>query len=126
MYPVFGLFKIDVLRKTNLLEKFVGGDNALLLKILHFGDVYVINENLMSIYQAGQSKKGMIDTARQFNEGSFGIIFPMFPLTKWCYNNLGKKIFFKNFDYFIQLNLWGTFSLIIDLVRIFLKHLYNK
>ena len=44
-------------------------------------------------------------------------IFPWLPFTKWCWNNLESMIFIKNLDYFIQLNIEGEISLIIDTVK---------
>lgn len=126
MHPIYGIFRTAPLQKGYVNESFVGNDLPTLLNVLRYGDFHVIDKNLMSIYESGHSKKGIISLSKQFNKGTSGIIFPMYPLTKWCFKNLGKSIFFKNIDYFIQLNLWGGFSLVLDLFRHFLNMLYKK
>ena len=34
-------------------------------------------------------------------------IFPFYPITKWCIDNLGWKLFFMNLDHFVRLGLDG-------------------
>jgi len=126
MHSVYGVFKTNVLRDSYVNESFVGNDLPILLNALKYGDLNVVDENLMSIYDAGVSKKGIIHLSRQFNRNFSGIIFPMYPLTKWCFNCLGKRIFFKNISYFVQLNAWGIFSIFVDVVRIILIRLTHK
>jgi len=123
MQTFYGLFRTEILRKSIIKKPFVGIDQAILLNVIKYGDISVINKNLISIYSAGMSKKGIISYSRQFNQGKMGLIFPNYPLTAWCRKNLGSKIFFRNIDYFIQLNLWGGFLLFLDLIRIFLNRI---
>jgi len=127
MQIIYGLFRTKKLRESMITKPFVGVDHAILLNILHHGDISVIDKNLISIYDVGLSKQGIISLSKQFNKGALGTIFPMHILTNWCFKNLGAKIFFKNIDYFIQLNLWGGFSLVLDLIRILLNRFqYNS
>jgi len=72
-------------------------------------------------YQSGITGKGIISGMKHYENNWFTRIFPWYPLTRWCMKNLGKKIFFKNFDYFIQLNFEGFISLILDNLRNFKK-----
>ena len=122
----YGVFRTDKLQKSFKNESFVGNDSALILTVLQFGDCQVIDETLMFKYYGGMSRKGMLYNARQFNRGLVGILFPEYAYTCWCVKHLGKKLFFRNITYFVQLNLWGEFSLIIDLIRILLLHIYRK
>jgi len=61
--------------------------------------------------------KGIKNAMKHYENNWFSRLFPWYPLTKWCLKNLGIKIFLKNLDYFIQLNLEGFVSLIIDHLR---------
>ena len=55
----------------------------------------------------------------QFNQyGVLGRVFPFLPFTFWCIKELGIKIFFRNFEYFIRLN--------IHVEKILLKYWMNK
>ena len=121
MQTMYGLFRTETLRRSMITQPFVGIDHAILLNVLKYGDISVNEKKLISIYNVGMSKKGIIFFSRQFNQGKMGLIFPNYPLTAWCIKNLGSKIFFRNIDYFIQLNIWGGFLLFLDLIRIFLN-----
>ena len=78
MQIIYGLFRTKKLRESMITKPFVGVDHALLLNILHYGNISVIDKNLISIYDAGLSKKGIISLSKQFNKGAFGIIFCKF------------------------------------------------
>ena len=126
MHPIYGVYRTDKLRRSIVNEQFVGIDLAIILNVLKFGDFHVIDEVLMSVHDAGLSKKGIFSMSKELNSGSFGIIFPMAPLTSWCAKNLGIKLFLKNIDYFILLNLWGGFSIFIDIIRIMTHKIFKK
>jgi len=126
MQMIYGIYKKDSLRESFSHDKFVGYDTAIIMNILKKGDFNVVNEVLMDVYTAGVAKTGMINYSRHFNNGILGIVFPMSPLTIWSWNNLGSKLFLKNLDYFVQLNLWGAFSVIVDIIRIFLNNIIKK
>ena len=68
----------------------------------------------------------IISITKQYKQNIPAIIFPWYPLTLWCAKNLGMKIFLKNLDFFIQLNLEGGFSLIVDLIRLLLHKISKK
>jgi len=121
MQTMYGLFRTETLRRSMITQPFVGIDHAILLNVLKYGDISVNEKKLISIYNVGMSKKGIIFFSRQFNQGKMGLIFPNYPLTAWCIKNLGSKIFFRNIDYFIQLNIWSGFLLFLDLIRTFLN-----
>ncbi len=118
-WMIFGVYRSEDLRRSSVYEQFVGIDFAMILNLLRRGDVYIVDEVLMDVFNAGISNKGIIYYSSHLNSGIFGMVFPIWPLTSWCFRNLGPKIFLKNLDYFIETNLWGTFRQMMDLVRIF-------
>ena len=126
MHPFYGVYRTDKLRKSFVSDTFFGVDHATILNILRHGDLHVIDEVLMLVYDAGLSKKGIIHSIDSVSGGLAEKIFPMYSLTHWCAKNLGIKLFLRNLDYFIQLNLWGGFMLSMDLLRIFLHKITGK
>jgi len=123
---LYAVYRTDKLQECIPRESFVGNGYAIILSILQYGDFHVLDEELMSKYDSGLSSKGIISVARLYNNTPLGIAFPQLPLTRWCAKNLGKKLFFKNIIFFIQLNLWGEFTLLVDLVRLFIHSLSRK
>jgi len=112
----YSIFDTQIIRKCFISETFLGNDWAIFLNVLKYGDLRVVEEVLMQQYERGGSGKGLISASKQFNHG-IGVVFPWYALTKWCLKNLGLKFFFKNIDYFIQLNLEGCGSLLLDIVH---------
>lgn len=123
---IFGLFRIEELRKSLIDKTFVGVDLAIILNVLKYGDIHVVNEVLLEVFDAGISNRGIIKHAKTLNGNFTGILFPFYPLTSWCAHNLGTKLFLKNFDYFFITNLWGCFSQLFDLMRILTKNFNGK
>jgi glycosyltransferase involved in cell wall biosynthesis len=120
-WAVYGLYKTDILQKSFLKEYFYGNMTACMLNALRKGDMIIVNETLTEFYSGGISKQGIFKAAKSQNKGIVSILFPFYPLTSWCWNNLGSKIFLMNLDYFIELNLWGVFSQIVDIFRIIIN-----
>jgi glycosyltransferase involved in cell wall biosynthesis len=114
---IYSIFKSEIIKKSIITEPFLGNDWAIFLNVLKYGNLAVINEILMYEYERGISGKGLISSTKQFNKG-IGVIFPWYSLTKWCIKNLGVKFYIKNMDYFVQLNLEGGFSIIINVFHI--------
>lgn len=113
---IYSIFRRKEL-STCFHESFIGNDWIVFLNILKYGDLYVLDDVLMFEYQSGITGKGIIKAMQHYENNWFTRSFPWYPLTKWCFKNLSKKIFFKNLDYFIQLNFEGIGSLIIDNLR---------
>jgi glycosyltransferase involved in cell wall biosynthesis len=122
---VYGLYRTDKLRRRHVYAKFLGNDWTIVLNVLREGDYHVIDEVMMYRY-GSTSESGMFNIARMFNERNLGIILPFYPLTCWCLKNLGIRFFIKNLDYFIQINIEGSFSLWIDLIRLFVHKITRK
>jgi len=113
---IYSLFRRKEL-STCFHEPFIGNDWTVFLNILKYGDLNVLDEVLMLENQSGITGKGIISAIDHYENDLFSRIFPWYPLTKWCLVNLGKKMFLKNLDYFIQLNIEGVVSLAIDYLR---------
>lgn len=114
----YGVYRTDELRKSLIGDHFVSDTVAVVLNLLRYGDINEIDEILLQIYSGGASSKGMFYAVKLLNEGYIGKMFPHYPLTKWCIKNLGIKIFFRNFDCFIRLNLDAQFLLFINIIKI--------
>lgn len=113
---IYGLFRKSSIKKIKF-ESFIGNDWAVFLDVLKTGDLYVIDETMMYEYESGTTGKGIINSQKHYNPRPMEKIFPWLPFTKWCWINLENTIFIKNLDYFIQLNIEGEISLIIDSVK---------
>lgn len=113
----YGIYRKNELKKCIIEDSFIGFDTSYSLSILKHGDLYVVNDMLMKVFDGGESRSGMIGVAKSTNKGYFKIIFPYMPFTTWCRNQLGIKIFIKNINFFLKLQLTGLFSLSIDIMR---------
>jgi len=126
-YPlIYGIFRTDDLKRSMIEKEFVGPEVPILLNVLKYGDANVVDEVLMHKYDRGLSTGGMISLAKKLNGNLFGIIFPHYPLTLWCIKNLGVKIFFKNIDHFIKLNVGSEFLVVVDLIRALMQKMLGK
>jgi len=118
---IYGVFRTDVLKKSIILNSFVGPDVAWLINILKHGDINLENDTVMYKSYGGISTKGSLEIARNFNHGFFELIFPHYPLTKWCFKHLGTRIFFQNFGHFIKLNVGSEFLVLLDMINSLIK-----
>ena len=114
----YSVYRTRELKKGIINDEFLGSDWAENLIMLRFGDINIIEEELMFKSNQGVSSKDIISLSFIFNKGVTGKIFPWFPFTFWCTKNLGLKIFFGNIDYFLLLNYIG---LTAQLKKIWLK-----
>ena len=118
----YSLYRTNELKKSAIWEFWTGFDGAWVLNILKYGEIQVVNEFLFHSYPYGESSKGLLYIGKKYNDSIFGKIFPFYPLTKWCSNNLGKYIFLKNIDHFFRLNVDAIF---LQLVSIY-QNMKNK
>ena len=121
----YSVFRTDVVKKSIIDEYFIAHDFAVTLNILKFGNIDILGETLLLRGDKGISSKGML-TFIKLNSSMLGKFLPFYPFTSWCRKNLGYKIFFINFGYFIQLNLEGVISLILDLLRCIISKFNEK
>jgi len=110
---IYSIFKTDIIKQSFISDSFLGNDWAIFLNVLKNGDLSVVDEVLMFEYERGISGKGLISSTKQFNRG-VGVVFPWYSLTKWCQKTFGMKFYLRNIDYFIQLNVEGIMSLLLD------------
>lgn len=118
---LFSLFRTRDLKQSIVPDTFAGNDFAIVLKILEFGEINVLDKIMMYKYTGGMSGKGMISLMKELQHNSLGLIFPHYPFTSWFVSNLGWKLFFKNLDSFIKLNINGQFALFLNLLGNFVK-----
>ena len=123
---IYGIFRTDELKKSIVKESFIGNDWATMLNILKFGDFYIVEDDVMYEHIEGLSSTGIINISKLYGHKSWGKIFPWYPFTKWYLKNFKRSYFFKNLDYFIQLNLEGMLSLFLDNLRILLNKISKK
>jgi glycosyltransferase involved in cell wall biosynthesis len=113
----YGVFRTNQIKESFVLEKIIGIDTCIIFNILKFGEIFVIDETLMKVYNQGVSRKGMIGLTQTAEYNLFQTIFPMYPFTKWCGKNLGYSIWIKNIYFFLKMNFLAEISLIIDIIR---------
>jgi glycosyltransferase involved in cell wall biosynthesis len=102
---IFSIFRTKELKKCIIRKKFVSWDFAVMLKIIKFGDLYVLDDVLMFRDTGGiTSTKSEIELMKRWDLGWFGTYFPYVPYTICCMKNMGLKIFLKNFSHFWYLN----------------------
>lgn len=118
---IYAVFRTEVLRKIAYTDS-NPWDWAVILKSLRYGDINIIDEVL---YYRYIKKPKSISTLYKEGQLSFGsLFFPRIPFTLWCYRNLERKIFFRNLDYFINLNLIIFIMLFISAIRKFRKIMF--
>ena len=114
----YGIYRTDILKKSVELPGFHGDEWAIVLSALKYGDINVVDEILFHKFVGDTvSSKGMINLMMQFKPNFFGKIIPYYDITKWCFHNFGKKLFFKNIGYFIKLNFIGYVYLFYDISK---------
>ena len=113
----YGLHRTDAIKKCMITKFIMGFDTFYALSLLRYGDIHVIDDVLMEVFDGGDSRSGMIKISKMVNNSWYGVLFPWIPTTIICRKHLGLSLFLKNSDFFIKLNLSGWFSLIIDIMR---------
>ena len=113
----YGIYKTHQIKQAFIQKPFLGQDTCIIFNILKFGELNVVDKVLMEVYDDGVSRRGMIGLTKALEYDLFSTIFPSYQFTKWCKKNLGLKIFLKNLDFFIKMNLIAESSLIIDIIR---------
>ena len=117
----YGVYRTEQIRQAFVKSDFYGQDGCTIFNLLKFGELNVLDENLMSVYDGGISRKGMIGLTKSLKYDKFNTIFPSYQFTKWCEKNLGSKIFLKNLGFFIKINFISEMSLLVDISRKILR-----
>ncbi len=113
----YGIFRTNQLRKFFVSDFVTGFDLATMINGLKYGNYFVLDEVLNYRYDGGISSSGLFNYIKSFKLNFLESIFLYYPLTKWCWNNLDHKIFLKNLDLLIKLNLEVIFYLLVDIIR---------
>ena len=122
----YSLFRTSIIKKSMINTPFAGSDLAIILNILKYGQIHVIDEVLMRKNLDGYSSNGIISYLRHQNTKLLDIIFMNMPFTIWCAKNLGFKIFMKNLDWFIVINVYGGYLIFSDIIQIISNRNNNK
>jgi glycosyltransferase involved in cell wall biosynthesis len=123
---IYGLFRTNELKKSVVKDSFVGNDWATMLNVLKFGDFYIVEDDIMYEDIEGLSSTGITNVSRVYSHNFWGKIFLWYPFTKWYLENFQKSDFFRNIDFFIQLNFEGVISLLLDNFRLWINKISKK
>jgi len=115
---IYSVFRRIELEKSFCNQGLSGWDMAVILNLLRYGDINVINKELIHFGWGGTSRKD-IQNAHDIisKKGMLTYFFPQLDFAKWCLKNLGIKIFITNLDYFIFINLWSILVSIRGILR---------
>lgn len=113
----YGIFRTHQLRKFFVSNFITGFDLATMINGLKYGDFFVLDEVLNYRYDGGTSSSGFFKYVKSFKLNLLESLFLYYPFTKWCWNNLEHKIFFRNIDCLIRWNLEVLFYQVVDIVR---------
>ena len=114
---LYSIFRTEQLKKCIIRKTFASWDFALMLKIIKFGDLYVLDDVLMFRDTGGiTSTKSEIELMKRQNFGWFGTYFPYVFYTIWCMKNLGLKIFLKKISHFWYLNTHTEKKIIREII----------
>jgi glycosyltransferase involved in cell wall biosynthesis len=98
---IYAIFRTNHFKNVFPIEHNIAFDPITILKILKFGEIHLVDEELLCFYSGGFSSEGMKNLLSDIKIGKFGIFFPTTTFTLWCLKNLGYKIFLKNLDIFL-------------------------
>jgi len=115
---LYSIFRTDKLQKSIIHQPIGAWDFVIMLNILKYGDLHVVDEDLLYYYMEGISSKGIIDTYKKHNLSFKELLFPSSSLVLWCAKNLGIKFFLRNLDHFILLYFYGLTAIIFELIKI--------
>jgi len=122
----YGMYRTEQIKRSFVKKSFLWYDAATILNILKYGELYVVDEVLLRIFVGGICRSGMISVMHILEPFSlWNRIFPYSKLTRWCFKNLTKKIFFKHLKFFILINCYGESAVILDNFRIIQKKIRN-
>lgn len=118
---VYAFFRTDVLRyaRNNSGDNRTMFGSQMPLIALRYGNLHVIDENLINRNVEGISGR-QNNPITDFLNGNIklgDLFLSKFPFIIWSWKYLGKKIFFRNLDYFIKLSFANTQFTLISFIR---------
>ena len=118
---IYSVFRTNHFKNVFPIEHIIAIDAIIILKILKFGEIHLVDEDLLCFYSGGFSSEGMKNLLSDIKIGRLGIFFPATHFTIWCIKNLGYKIFLKNIELFLIgmtiVNLHMTLSELYKLIK---------
>ena len=118
----YGLHRTDAIKKCVMDNFIMGFDTYYVLCLLRYGNIHVIDDVLMEVYDGGDSRSGMFGLWKMMGKKWYEILYPWMPTTKMFKQQIGTKLFLKNINFFIKLNFSGWISLSVAIIR---KLMYN-
>jgi len=121
------IFRTKHLKKC-MVKKMIGADDAIILKMLKFGEIFVSEDVSLYRYSDGISQCEDLFKRIRINNGNnkVGLVFPFLPYTYWCLKNLGIKIFLKNLGFFYKRNEKMQTEIFWNLQRKLRKRIYRR
>ena len=113
----YGLHRTDAIKKCVINNFIMGFDTFYALSLLRYGEIYVVNDVLMEVYDGGDSRSGMFGLWKMLGKKWYEILYPWIPTTNMFRKQIGIKLFLKNIGFFIKLNFSGWFSLSVAIIR---------
>lgn len=97
----------------------------IVLNVLKYGKLHVFDKVMIYYYTQGTTSEGILQHWHKGKNKIRDVIFPWSAFTLWCSKNLGVKVFLKNLDHFILLQVLGFLSQMMEFVSWF-KNLGSK
>jgi len=114
----YGIHRTDALKKCIIDKPIMGQDTVYALSLLKYGNIHVIDDILMSVFDGGTSREGdMFKMTKLIYDNVFWVIFPWIHFTLKCKKLIGWKLFLRNFTFFIKYNALGWLSLLLTIKR---------
>ena len=123
---ILAIYRTEQFQKSMTYKEYASWDPLIMVKVLEYGDLNVINENLCFRSPRGLSTKSYIAYMRK-NKYSFSkYLIPYWYVTNLCIHKFGIKFFFKNFLLFFRLNGNGSFLITKDFLQLCKRSLLKK
>jgi len=125
---IYGLFRTEVLKEVVPKKTFLGGETAVMLGALKFGNLFVTESNFYEkvVEKKGATSGGMIKWIKTISPNNYCLIFPVHYLNVWLIKNLGIKLYFRNLDVIISMHLVQYTYLIYDIYQILKNKIKQK
>ena len=113
----YGLHRTNAIKKCVTDNFIMGFDTFYALSLLRYGNIHVIEDKLMEVFDGGDSRSGMFGLWKMAGYRWYKILYPWLPTTNMFKKEIGTKLFLKNINFFIKLNFSGWISLSVSIIR---------
>lgn len=127
---IYGIYRTEKMQNANTFEHYKNNRMwrwalACILNVIKDGDLEVVSD--VYIYKEVNVKStSTIQYMRKTGFSSIEILFINFPFTIWFIKNLGMREFFRNFGYFIKMNISSEIGIISELLRMCKRIAYGQ